>query len=166
MGYRVGIDSGGTFTDVQAIGDDGSVVVLKVPSTPQNPDVGFRNAMDVLLTRSGGDAARIDHVIHGTTVAVNAVLQHQFPNIGLLVTRGFRHILELARQTVPGERGSIYVWVKPPRLVSLANVQEVTERVSARGEVIHSFDEVECRDAARWFREQGIATVAICFINS
>ena len=166
MGYRVGIDSGGTFTDVQAIGDDGSVVVLKVPSTPRNPDAGFRNAMDVLLDRTGGDAARIDHVIHGTTVAVNAVLQHQFPRIGLLVTRGFRHILELARQTVPGERGSIYVWVKPPRLVSLANVREVTERVNARGEVIHSFDEAECREAARWFREQGIATVAICFINS
>ena len=166
MGLRVGIDSGGTFTDVQAIGDDGSVVVLKVPSTPQNPDIGFRYAMDALLARTGGDAARIDHVIHGTTVAVNALLQHEFPRIGLLVTTGFRHILELARQTVPGERGSIYVWVKPPRLVSLANVREVTERVNARGEVIDSFDEAECREAARWFREQGIATVAICFINS
>jgi N-methylhydantoinase A len=166
MGYRVGIDSGGTFTDLQAIGNDGDVIVLKVSSTPSDPAIGVRNALDALLQQLGGDAAQIQNIVHGTTVAVNAVLQRRFPKIGLLVTDGFRHILELARQTVPGERGSIYVWVKPPRIVPLCNVREVTERATATGKVISELDEQECREAARWFRDQDINTVAICFINA
>ena len=166
MGFRVGIDSGGTFTDLQAIGDDGRTVVLKIPSTPDNPDIGFRRALESLLDRLDGDATRIDNIVHGTTVAVNAILQHNFPKIGLLVTRGFRHILELARQTVPGERGSIYVWVKPARIVPLGSVRELSERVTASGEVITPFDEQECVEAARWFRQQGIDTVAVCLINA
>ena len=134
MGYRVGIDSGGTFTDLQAIDDTGRVEILKVPSTPDSPDRGFRHALEALVERLDGGAGAIDTVLHGTTVAVNAILQRDFPSIGLLVTKGFRHILELGRQTVPGERGSIYVWVKPPRIVHLSNVREVPERLSAKGE--------------------------------
>jgi N-methylhydantoinase A len=166
MGYRVGIDSGGTFTDLLAIDERGRRELLKVPSTPESPDLGFRNALDSLIERLDGDSSQIEAVLHGTTVAVNAILQRKFPTIGLLVTKGFRHILELARQTVPGERGSIYVWVKPPRIVHLSNVREVTERVTAKGEVLTAFDEAECREAARWYRDQGIGTVAICFINA
>ena len=166
MGYRVGIDSGGTFTDLQAIGEDGSVEILKVPSTPRDPAAGFRNALDALLEKLDGDASQIENIVHGTTVAVNAILQQRFPRIGLLVTRGFRHILELARQTVPGERGSIYVWVKPPRIVPLNRVREVPERIAASGELLEVLDEAACRESARWFRAEGINTVAICFINA
>ena len=166
MGYRVGIDSGGTFTDLQAIGGDGRVEIVKVPSTPHSPDRGFRNALEALLDRLDGDGGRIDAVLHGTTVAVNAILQRDFPPIGLLVTKGFRHILELGRQTVPGERGSIYVWVKPPRIVHLSKVREVSERLSSKGEIMTPFDDDECREAARWYRDNGIDTVAICFINA
>ena len=141
MGYRVGIDSGGTFTDLQAIDDNGRVEIVKLPSTPDSPDRGFRHALEALLDRLDGDGGRIDAVLHGTTVAVNAILQRQFPPIGLLVTKGFRHILELGRQTVPGERGSIYVWVKPPRIVHLSKVREVSERLTAKGQVTTPFDD-------------------------
>ena len=166
MGFRIGIDSGGTFTDLQAVSSDGEVIILKVPSTPENPDLGFRNALSAFLSRIDGNAGAIDSICHGTTVAVNAVLQGDFPPIGLIVTQGFRHILELARQTVPGERGSIYVWVKPPRIVPLENVIEVAERVSAAGEIVTPLNENDCRAAALTFKEKGIDTVAICLMNS
>ncbi len=166
MGYRVGIDSGGTFTDLLAINDAGDVEIIKVPSTPQNPDIGFRNAVEALINDRGIPASDIETILHGTTVAVNAILQRNFPDIGLLTTKGFRHILELARQTVPGERGSIYVWVKPPRIVPLKNVREITERLDSKGGVMTPFDDTECREAARWYRDNDIGTVAICFINA
>ena len=166
MGYRVGIDLGGTFTDLQAIDETGRVHILKVPSTPHSPDLGFRDALEEFIGLLDGAGGKIETILHGTTVAVNAILQRKFPPIGLLATQGFRHILELGRQTVPGERGSIYVWVKPPRIVHLSNVREVTERISAKGDVLTEFDEDECRAAAQWYRNEGINTVAICFINS
>lgn len=166
MGYRVGIDSGGTFTDLLAVNEAGDSEIVKVPSTPESPDIGFRDALRALIERLDGDGSQIETVLHGTTVAVNAILQRNFPPIGLLVTRGFRHILELARQTVPGERGSIYVWVKPPRIVNLKNVREVTERLNYKGEELTPFDDADCRETARWYKEQGINTVAICFINA
>src|SRR6185436_2542214 len=119
MGYRIGIDSGGTFTDLLAIDESGTTKVIKVPSTPASPDLGVRNALDAFLKQTGNDPRAIEAVLHGTTVAVNAILQRKFAPIGMLATKGFRHIIEMARQTVPGERGSIYVWVKPPRIVPL-----------------------------------------------
>ncbi len=166
MGFRVGIDSGGTFTDLFAVNEEGNEVIVKVPSTPSSPDLAVRNALAKLIERLDGDQGRIEAVLHGTTVGVNAVLQRKFPPIGLLVTRGFRFILEMARQTVPGERGSIYTWTKPPRIVPLANVREVTERLDHRGEVLTPFDEEDCRAQAHWFREQGINSIALCFINA
>lgn len=166
MGFRVGIDSGGTFTDLFAVDEEGREVVVKVPSTPSSPDLAVRDALAKLIERLDGEPGRIEAVLHGTTVAVNAILQRKFPPIGLLVTRGFRFILEMARQTVPGERGSIYTWTKPPRIVPLANVREVTERLDHRGEVLTDFDEDDCRAQARWFRDRGIRSVAICFINA
>jgi len=166
MSFRVGIDSGGTFTDLFAVDEDGREEIVKVPSTPASPDLAVRHALAALIDRLDRDPARIEAVLHGTTVAVNAILQHKFPPIGLLVTRGFRFILEMGRQTVPGERGSIYTWTKPPRIVPLGNVREVTERLDHTGAVLTEFDAEDCRAQARWYREQGIDTVAICFINA
>ena len=174
MGYRVGIDSGGTFTDLLAVNEAGESEIVKVPSTPQSPDIGFRHALQALIERLDGDPSQIETVLHGTTVAVNAILQRDFPPIGLLVTRGFRHILELGRQTVPGERGSIYVWVKPPRIVNLRNVREVTERLNHKGKVLTPFDETDCREMARWFKDEGInpgfprwmTNLMTCFVDS
>ena len=109
MGYRVGIDSGGTFTDLLAVNEAGVTRVVKVPSTPSSPDLGVRRALGAFISEAGGDPSVIDAILHGTTVAVNAILQRKFAPIGMMVTKGFRHIIEMARQTIPGERGSIYV---------------------------------------------------------
>lgn len=166
MGFRVGIDSGGTFTDLFAVDEHGREEIIKVPSTPASPELAVRNALAALIERLDGDRSQIEAVLHGTTVAVNAILQHKFPPVGLLVTRGFRFVLEMGRQTIPGERGSIYTWSKPPRIVPLRNVREVHERLDHKGAVLTAFDAEDCRAQARWYREQKIDSVAICFLNA
>ncbi|MBI2875782.1 MAG: hydantoinase/oxoprolinase family protein, partial [Candidatus Tectomicrobia bacterium] len=166
MRYRIGIDSGGTFTDVMVAGEDGRIYSLKIPSTPRDPSLSFLEGIRRALEELEAGPEQVAAVLHGTTVATNALLESKFPPIGLVVTRGFREILEIARQTVPGEWGSIYVWVKPPRVVPLERVQEVAERVGPRGEIQVPLNEVEMRAVARWFKERGIEAVAISFLHS
>lgn len=166
MGLRIGIDSGGTFTDVMAVESDGSIRVVKVPSTPDNPARAFDDGVRRMLRELGRPASEIESVLHGTTVAINAIIERRFPSIALITTAGYRDLLEIARQTVPGERGSIYHWVKPPRVVPLRQVHEITERVDAHGEVITPLDEEQARRLARALRAAGIATVAVSLINS
>jgi N-methylhydantoinase A len=166
MGFRIGIDSGGTFTDVMAVGEEGHIHRLKVPSTPEDPAQGFEEALRQMLKTLEISPSQLDFVLHGTTVAINAILERRFPTVALITTKGFRDVLEIARQTVPGERGSIYHWVKPPRVVPLERAYEVTERVSATGEVIVPLDVDEARALAKQLREEGIESVAISLINS
>ncbi len=166
MGVRIGIDSGGTFTDVMAVGEEGHIHRLKVPSTPEDPAQGFEEALRQMLKTLDISPSQLDFVLHGTTVAINAILERRFPTIALITTKGFRDVLEIARQTVPGERGSIYHWVKPPRVVPLERVYEITERVSASGEVIVPLHVDEARVLARKLRDEGIESVAISLINS
>ncbi|HEY7357150.1 MAG TPA: hydantoinase/oxoprolinase family protein, partial [Ktedonobacterales bacterium] len=105
-------------------------------------------------------------VAHGTTVATNALLEERFTSLGLLVTRGFRHILEIARQSVPSGYGNSYFWVKPDRIVPLERVREATERLNWRGEVLTPLDEEDVREAARWFKAQGIIAIGVCFLHA
>jgi len=118
--WRVGIDAGGTFTDVMAVDDFGEVQVLKVPSTPKDPVAGPISGIELLKSEIGSGAEVVD-LAHGTTVGLNALLQRRFPPVALIVTSGFRHVLEIARHTVPGPWGSIYSWIKPERVVPLEN---------------------------------------------
>ncbi|GIW05558.1 MAG: 5-oxoprolinase [Dehalococcoidia bacterium] len=164
--YRVGVDTGGTFTDLLAIGDDGSELVVKVPSTPSEPARSLLNALQTLAETHGVDLGAIDLVLHGTTVGINALLQRRYPPAGLITTEGFRDILEIARQTIPGERGAIYVWVKPPRIVPVSRVREVGGRLDARGNEIRPLDEAALRSHAREYRAMGIKHIAVSFINS
>lgn len=166
MGYRIGIDSGGTFTDVMATDGGGGVFTVKVPSTPQDPSLAFAEGVRRVLEVLGAGPEEVEALLHGTTVATNALLEGKFPPIGLIVTQGFREILEIARQTVPGEWGSIYVWVKPPRVVPLERVHEVRERMTYRGEVQVPLDEEDVRQVARRLRDQGVGTLAISFLHS
>ncbi|MEE8348434.1 MAG: hydantoinase/oxoprolinase family protein [Acidobacteriota bacterium] len=166
MGIRIGIDSGGTFTDVMAVGEDGQIHSVKVPSTPKNPALGFEDGLLKALSLLDVSPSQLDFILHGTTVAINAILERRFPEVALITTQGFRHILEIARQTVPGERGSIYHWVKPPRVVPLERVFEIAERVSASGEIIVPLDPEEVRKLARNLKEDGVKAVAVSLINS
>jgi N-methylhydantoinase A len=165
--YRIGIDIGGTFTDIVSVDTlAGTMAVTKVASTPANPAVGLVNGVRAILAATGGSPDNVLGIAHGTTVATNALLQGQIDSLGLVVTEGFRHILEIARQSVPEGYGNSYFWVKPDRIVPLHCVREVGGRLNFRGEELRPLDEDSVRSAARFFREQKIRAIGICLLHS
>src|SRR5882724_11612984 len=118
--FRIGIDTGGTFTDIVSVdARSGDMRVTKVASTPANPAIGLVRGVEAILAQTGGSLDDVVGLAHGTTVATNALLQGAIDSLGLDVTAGFRHILEIARQSVPDGYGNSYFWVKPERLVPL-----------------------------------------------
>lgn len=164
---RIGIDTGGTFTDIVCVDTlSGGVSVTKVPSTPANPALGLVNGVSKILGEVGGTTADLVGLAHGTTVATNALLQGAIDSLGLIVTEGFRHVLEIARQAVPDGYGNSYFWVKPERPVPLELVREVGGRLNFRGEELRPLDDESVRQAARFFRERNIRAVAICLIHA
>jgi N-methylhydantoinase A len=164
---RIGIDTGGTFTDIVAVDTlSGAMRVTKVASTPTNPAIGLVRGVKAILGEAGASADDVAGLRHGTTVATNALLQGEIGGLGLIVTSGFRHILEIARQSVPEGYGNSYFWVKPERIVPLHFVREVGGRLNFRGEELQPLDEASVRAAARFFREHGVRAVGICLIHS
>ena len=173
---RIGIDTGGTFTDVVAIDEaTGEILTTKTPSTPHDPSVGVLDGIRKILRLAGHAVSApatavsrpaVAAVSHGTTVATNALLQERFPGLGLVTTEGFRHVLEIARQAVPRGYGNSYFWVKPDRIVPLHLVREVPERLNYRGEVLRPFGEAAAVEVARWFRENGIDSIGVSFIHA
>ena len=164
---RIGIDTGGTFTDIVAVdGATGRVEVTKVPSTPANPAIGLVRGVGRILDQTGRSAADLAGLAHGTTVATNALLQGEIESLGLVVTEGFRHLLEIARQSVPEGYGNSYFWVKPERIVPVELVREVGGRLDFRGAELRPLDERSIRLAARFFRERGIRAIGVCLIHS
>ena len=164
---RVGIDTGGTFTDIVAVdGATGAMHVTKVSSTPANPAIGLVRGVHDILAQAGAGAEELGVICHGTTVATNALLQGQIEGLGLVVTEGFRHILEIARQAVPDGYGNSYFWVKPDRIVPLHLVQEIGGRMDFRGNELRPLDEESVRAAARALRAAGVTTLGVCLIHS
>jgi N-methylhydantoinase A len=164
---RIGIDTGGTFTDIVSVDSgSGAMRVTKVASTPANPAIGLVRGVNAILAEAGGTADDVAGLAHGTTVATNALLQGEISALGLIVTAGFRHILEIARQSVPEGYGNSYFWVKPDRIVPLHFVREVGGRLDFRGEELRPLDEADVRAAARFFRGAGVRAIGICLIHS
>jgi N-methylhydantoinase A len=164
---RIGIDTGGTFTDVVAVDSgSGAVHVTKVASTPSNPAVGLVRGVNAILRSAGAGPDDVAGLAHGTTVATNALLQGEITGLGLIVTAGFRHILEIARQSVPEGYGNSYFWVKPARIVPLHLVREVGGRLDFRGRQLRPLDEQSARAAARFFRRQGVRAIGICLLHA
>ena len=167
MSLRIAIDTGGTFTDVVAIDEvSGAHYAIKTPSTPQDPSVGLVTGM-----RKAADAAAIDptdvsQLLHGSTIATNAVLEHKFDGLGLIVTVGFRHIIEIARQSVPDGYGNSFFWVKPPRLVPLHLVREVRGRMTHEGEEIEPLDEDDVLAVASTLQDKGANCIGVCLLHS
>lgn len=158
---RAGVDVGGTFTDVIAILPDGSAKIAKVLSTPPQYEQGVAAGIEAL----GESTTRaIGEVIHGTTVATNAVLERRGSTTALVTTSGFRDVLELRRLRVP----RLYdpFWVKPPTLVERKMRFEVDERIGPNGEVLRPVRENDVRAVAKRIRDTGAQSVAVCLINS
>jgi N-methylhydantoinase A len=164
---RIGIDTGGTFTDIVSVDSgSGAMRVTKVASTPANPAIGLVRGVRTILAAAGGTPDDVAGLAHGTTVATNALLQGEISGLGLIVTAGFRHILEIARQSVPEGYGNSYFWVKPERIVPLHCVREVGGRLDFRGQELRPLDEASVRAAAQFFRGEGVRTIGICLIHS
>jgi N-methylhydantoinase A len=165
--FRIGIDTGGTFTDIVSVdAQTGAMLVTKVASTPDNPAIGLVRGVNAVLAQAQAGPDAVLGLAHGTTVATNALLQGEIRSLGLIVTEGFRHILEIARQSVPEGYGNSYFWVKPERLVPLHCVREAGGRLNFQGQELRALDEQSVRDAARFFRRQGVRAIGICLLHS
>ena len=164
---RIGIDTGGTFTDIVCVDTgSGAMRVTKVASTPANPAVGLVRGVNAILAAQNASPDDVASLAHGTTVATNALLQGQIDSLGLIVTEGFRHILEIARQSVPEGYGNSYFWVKPERIVPLRLVREIGGRLNHKGEELRPLDEASAHAAAQFFRRQGLRAIGICLMHS
>jgi N-methylhydantoinase A/oxoprolinase/acetone carboxylase beta subunit len=155
---RVGVDIGGTFTDVILHGADGRVAIRKLLSTPPSYDLAVVEAVGGLAD------APVAEVVHGTTVATNAVLERRGSRTALVTTAGFRDVLELRRLRIPHMYDLF--WRKPPPLVERHLRFELNERVAADGTVVRAVDEDESRALAARLRATGVESVAVCFLHS
>ena len=164
---RIGIDTGGTFTDVVAFDEDsGELLTTKTPSTPSNPADGFINGVHKVLDILGATGADVTAVCHGTTVATNKLLEGKVEQLGFITSEGYEFMLEIARQAVPDGYGNSYFWVKPPRIVPADYVKTVGGRLDFEGNEVRPFDEEQAVAAARWFKDRGITTIGVCFLHS
>ncbi|MEV4177126.1 hydantoinase/oxoprolinase family protein [Nonomuraea sp. NPDC049709] len=158
---RIGVDTGGTFTDVVAVDEEtGEILTTKTPSTPANPADGFLAGIEKLGRLDVGS------IVHGTTVATNQLLEDRIQNLGFITTEGFEFILEIARQSVPDGYGNSYFWVKPPRIVPVHLVKTVGGRLDHLGAEVRPFSEEQAVEVARWFRAKGVTAIGVCFLHS
>lgn len=165
MGSRVGADVGGTFTDVIVEGPDGFTTTCKVLSTPPSYDKAVTVAIDDLLRDSPGMAHRpVREVVHGTTVATNAILERRGAHMAFITTEGFRDVLELRRVRMPHLYNPF--WRKPPPIVERRLRFEVAERVMADGTVRRPVDEAEVAEVAARLRDEQVEAVAVCLLHA
>ncbi|MGB8327018.1 MAG: hydantoinase/oxoprolinase family protein [Steroidobacteraceae bacterium] len=167
MSYRLGVDVGGTFTDLLLVDEkSGRNWSAKVPSTPADQSVGVLNGMARVCAQAGIEPNAIDHVLHGTTVATNTVLTGTGAKCGLVTTRGYRQVLQIARSFVPGGLGGWVIYNKSLPLAPLSCTIEAHERMSARGAVIEKLDEEKLRQSLRELKAKKIEALTVSLINS
>ncbi len=167
MAYRVGVDVGGTFTDLMLF-DEGSGRYWrhKTPSTPHDPSLAVLDGIAAICTQAGVEPTSIAQIMHGTTVATNVVLEGKGARVGLVTTEGFEQILHLARSQTPGPLVGWMIMIKPEPPASLADTREVPERMSAQGEVVRDLDEAAAEAAIDDLVGSGIESLTISLINS
>ena len=167
MSYRLGVDVGGTFTDLLLVHEkSGQTWSAKVPSTPADQSIGVLNGIQRVCERAGIDPKQIDHVMHGTTVATNTVLTGTGARCGLVTTKGYRQVLQIARSYVPGGLGGWIIYNKSLPMAPLACTIEADERISAKGEVVRGLDEEALRKSLRSLKAQKIEALTVSLINS
>jgi N-methylhydantoinase A len=162
--FRIGIDIGGTFTDIVALADDGSRYTKKVSSTVDDYARAIVEGLAALLAEIGVEACAIVELLHGTTVASNAILEHKGAKTGLITTKGFRDVLEIRNLRMP--RLYDMSWTKPPPLVDRRLRVEVDERVNAQGGVDRPLDEASVERAVTCLVGEGVEAIAVCLLHS
>ncbi|OZI31151.1 5-oxoprolinase [Bordetella genomosp. 10] len=161
---RIGVDIGGTFTDLVLLDDTGHSFSTKVSSTPAAPEQAVLTGIRRILDQARMNMSDVIEVLHGTTVGSNTLLQKAGARCGLITTRGFRDVLEIGRVRTPTMFD--LSWDKPEPLIARRYRLEINERMLADGTVHTPVDIEEVLDAGRFFEAEGVESVAICFINS
>ncbi|MEV4840463.1 hydantoinase/oxoprolinase family protein [Nonomuraea sp. NPDC049486] len=165
MRYRLGVDVGGTFTDILLIDQEsGQTYRAKTPSTPHDQSIGVLAGIRKACAVADVSPDEIGEILHGTTVATNAILEGKGARVGLVTTAGFRQVLQIARSFVPGGLAGWIIWPKPEPLAALEDTVEAVERVAADGSVVTPLDEDDLRAKLRSLR--GVEALAVSLINS
>jgi N-methylhydantoinase A len=167
MPYRLGVDVGGTFTDLLLVDEEtGNTWSAKIPSTPADQSIGVLQGITRVCQSAGISPPEIDHVMHGTTIATNTVLTSTGARCGLITTLGFRQVLQIARSFVPGGLGGWVIYNKSLPIAPLALTIEAGERVSAHGEIVRPLEEQSLRTKLRELRQKNIEALTVSLINS
>jgi N-methylhydantoinase A len=162
---RIGVDVGGTFTDLAMVDEaTGRIAFHKVPSTPADPSLAIAAGVRGILERNGGAPEEVGFLGHGTTVATNMVIERRGARTGMITTKGFRDVLEIARQIRPHLYD--YDVQRPEPLVPRRRRIEIAERMAADGNVLKPLDEAEVTAAGTVFRDQGVTSIAVCFLHA
>ena len=167
MSYRLGVDVGGTFTDLLLVDESsGATWSAKVPSTPQDQSIGVLSGLERVCSKASISPKQIDHVMHGTTVATNTVLTGTGAKCGLVTTRGYRQVLQIARSYVPGGLGGWVIYNKRLPMAPLACTIEAHERIGAKGDVVEKLDEKRLREDLRQLGKKNIEALTVSLINA
>ncbi len=167
MGYRLGVDVGGTFTDLLLFNvETGACWRHKTPSTPHDSSEGILNGVNAICAEAGVAAKDIEYFLHGTTVATNAVLEGKGARVGLITTEGFRHIMQIARSFVPGGLAGWIIWPKPVPLAALEDTVTIKGRMNAEGQEFRPLEDADIRAALTQLKNQGVEAITVSLINA
>jgi N-methylhydantoinase A len=167
MAYRLGVDVGGTFTDLLLFNDaDGRFWRYKTPSTPHDPSEGIITGVRAVCELAAIAASDIDVFLHGTTVATNAVLEGKGARVGLVVTHGYRQMMQVARSLVPGGLAAWIVWPKPEPLAKLEDTVEILGRMDAQGREVRPLDDADIRAQLLALKAQGVQALTVSLMNA
>lgn len=167
MSYRLGVDVGGTFTDLLLVDEtSGNVYTAKVPSTPDDSSIGVLNGIERVCETAGIDPGKISQVMHGTTVATNTVLTGTGAKVGLVTTKGYRQVLQIARSYVPGGLGGWVIYNKSDALAPLSCTIEAEERMGADGKVVRPLKKGALKKSLKSLKGENIEALTVCLLNS
>ena len=167
MGCRLGIDVGGTFTDLLLFNEaTGEISLLKTPSTPEDQSVGIFTGIQEIIAENSLNPADISALLHGTTISTNIVLEEKGSRVGLLVTENFEQVLHLARSQTPGPLAGWIIMEKPDPLADLEQTRGIKERVTARGQIFQPMDEAHAREQVRALLDAGVESLTVSLLHS
>src|ERR1700682_1353446 len=166
MGLRIGVDVGGTFTDLCLFDDRSKLLsIAKVPSTPNSPDQGVLEGVRRILADTQCRPEDVEFFVHGTTIATNAIIEYKGAKVGLLVTEGFRDVLQIVRQDRPKLYDYFAQHAKP--LVPRSHTYEVRERMLFDGQIRTGLDEGRTRKLLRQIKKKGeVEILAVCLLHA
>ena len=166
MAYRLGVDVGGTFTDLLLLEEDtGRFWRHKTPSTPHDSSEGIMVGVEAICAEAGTRPCAVEVFLHGTTVATNAMLEGKGARVGLVTTEGYRQVMQIARSLVPGGLAAWIVWPKPEPLAKLEDTVEVKGRMDARGREVRPLDEADVRRRLETLKANGVEAITIALMN-